>query len=120
MLHNRHPSPAPRAQYKSVAVIGPNAGCLTEPLSNSCDAINAQLGGYAQVGARAVTLAAAINASASEGGFSVSFARGCKCVASPHIAGPWLQARMLACTCVTMAAALTCPAASPRLCLQHR
>ena len=61
-----------------VALIGPNAGCESDaPGLNSCDAINAQLGGYTAYGARVVTLRAAVEAAAAAGGFTVSYARGC-------------------------------------------
>lgn len=61
-----------------VALIGPNAGCESDaPGLNSCDAINAQLGGYTAYGARVVTLRSALEAAAAAEGFSVTFSRGC-------------------------------------------
>lgn len=61
-----------------IAVIGPNAGCESDaPGLNSCDAIDAQLGGYTNSGARVVTVRAAIEAAAAAQGFSAVYARGC-------------------------------------------
>jgi beta-xylosidase len=67
----------PGGKYKSVAVVGPNAGCLSDPMSNACDAISAQLGGYTNGGSLVVTVAAAMNATAEQLGLEVTFARGC-------------------------------------------
>ena len=64
-------------RYSSIAVIGPNAGCLADPTAQSCDAISAQLGGYTSTGAAVFTVAAAVNASAAALGARVTFARGC-------------------------------------------
>jgi beta-glucosidase-like glycosyl hydrolase len=36
-------------RYRRVAIIGPNAGCQVEPAA-SCDAIDAQMGGYTNAG----------------------------------------------------------------------
>lgn len=62
-------------RYRRIAVIGPNAGCVN-PADATCDATNAQLGGYTNYGAKVVTVRAAIEAGAAAGGYNVTFARG--------------------------------------------
>jgi hypothetical protein len=67
----------PGGKVKTVAVVGPNAGCLSDPTSNSCDAISAQLGGYTNAGAPVVTVSSAMNSTGWQAGVEVTFARGC-------------------------------------------
>jgi hypothetical protein len=59
----------------TVALIGPNVGCQNNS-ELSCDATNAQLGGYTNYGAQVITVRQAMEEAGAKYGFAVRYARG--------------------------------------------
>jgi len=61
---------------KTVAVVGPTAGCFEDPVGDDCRASSNQLGGYTSTGAPVTTVLAAITAAGNASGFTVVSSQG--------------------------------------------